>query len=1284
MSTVCGRTRVMTCLSLMLCLLLCLLLWVSYLYSTEFAQSDSSIFRVEGNRRYKSLFKRDGEAERYHAYRHLDLNNGKVSDVNFSPIRGRLGRHAYSGKKRAAHLPTWLQQTRVWRPNQIGNRKRFIVEEEKGDGRSGFYEEPAKKIKHFSIDAEREDNGMELNGKDGENGDLDLLKEAASIIQRKKLMRQASIPYARSKYKPKDFRNQNRQVNNGKKKPAKDKSYTMSSMGIKGLPDFSVEHIQRRTSSQVKIDESLFHEKWIVVTSILQPTPDVMFLSKIPGWKVLVVGDTKTPGNWSYPNCVFLNIADQETLGLSLAELTPYRSYARKNLGYLFAVAHGANVIYETDDDNRPLDMLKSFQLAPSMSGLMFAGEELFNPYHHFGQLTLWPRGYPLGAVGSTQPQLYRLSSKWKTPAVQQGVVNGDPDMDAIFRLTRKQTTSRLQVNFDPTGPPVIIPEGVYSPFNSQNTLFRYEALWAMLLPTTTTFRMCDIWRGYWAQRLLWEIGARLAFFPPNAYQQRNAHSYMDDARDEQDMYFETDRLLKFLSNWACPQDLTFFQCVYLLSFEMAEQNFWKAGDIEVTKLWLEDLVRVGYRQPKRVHVSNKTVYAKKRVDSSSHLTENKFRHFLKANKLQRAGSHDLTARRLSTLRNGTSVHFAASQQSPPSVYSKNSLRMSHASHLAQDIASLCSQSTNISVKMDAIRDREKVYFDDILLVVVFNWPHYANVKYLETIYRNVFPNIAYCGGNSDMFLAQTKELDIDLTFINAPVLIGVYGYACFIAAAQMGYNVTGYMVVGDDVLVNMWNFHGFDKERIWSNFAVHIFNVNNGTNWSWWNFQVGEQAYNKSMAAIMRQKEREDPHQENAHIDRKKIQQPQRYGNSRRVKSAKAFLSTLHSNTGGPANCPHAVSDVYYIPASLAPSAVHYMSLFAQQGLMVELAISMTLYGLSLSENIQFFSGDNLWLGERLDPWRKFNPLSFFLHPVKFSNTSNVEPLCSKYLPALIQKVYQFNSDTIKENVTSHNARKAYIEKLQKIYRERQHLQKTWLQQELLAMKKRKEQNKVQSQSQLKKEKVSNHEKAKQVLPHEKKDPQQVGPKITDSKDESIDETPLVLKRDETNQHESSNHLPMQETENVQKKYEEYAFGTETESEETENLSEQGRSGISKLKDEQYGQHQNTHDEPDENDVSVLHNAGMQQRDKTRYAQSQRRLPHEDIDQDAEEFPTDTGVDEGLNQPEETFRNDVDSDDPVRPRHALARKMRLRTVKNPNDFANAKIHLRHQVRDEY
>lgn len=48
-----------------------------------------------------------------------------------------------------------------------------------------------------------------------------------------------------------------------------------------------------------KPNEKEIHSgKWIVATSVATPTAQVKKLSKIKGWNVIVVGDTKTPTNW--------------------------------------------------------------------------------------------------------------------------------------------------------------------------------------------------------------------------------------------------------------------------------------------------------------------------------------------------------------------------------------------------------------------------------------------------------------------------------------------------------------------------------------------------------------------------------------------------------------------------------------------------------------------------------------------------------------------------------------------------------------------------------------------------------------------------------------------------------------------------------------------------------------------------------------------------------------------------------------------------------------------------
>ena len=145
----------------------------------------------------------------------------------------------------------------------------------------------------------------------------------------------------------------------------------------------------------------------------------------------------------------------------------------------------------------------------------------------------------------------------------------------------------------------------MFSPINSQNTLFLKKAFWALLLPTTTASRVCDIWRGYWAQRLLWEVGGSLGFPGANARQPRNVQSYLSDALEETQMYFLTDRLLEFLTSWSCPQHLSSFACVENLSSDMVTEGFWGKEDAEITQIWLRDLMSAGYQETKLVKVGD-------------------------------------------------------------------------------------------------------------------------------------------------------------------------------------------------------------------------------------------------------------------------------------------------------------------------------------------------------------------------------------------------------------------------------------------------------------------------------------------------------------------------------------------------------------------------------------------------------------------------------------------------------------------------------------------------------
>jgi len=71
----------------------------------------------------------------------------------------------------------------------------------------------------------------------------------------------------------------------------------------------------------------------------------------------------------------------------------------------------------------------------------------------------------------------------------------------------------------------------------------------------------------------------------------------LKDFEEEKSMYSQTEQLVAFLLEWKCKK-AKFFDCVVDLSTQMAEKNFWKLKEVDGIKKWLEDLIKIGYKEP--------------------------------------------------------------------------------------------------------------------------------------------------------------------------------------------------------------------------------------------------------------------------------------------------------------------------------------------------------------------------------------------------------------------------------------------------------------------------------------------------------------------------------------------------------------------------------------------------------------------------------------------------------------------------------------------------------------
>lgn len=279
--------------------------------------------------------------------------------------------------------------------------------------------------------------------------------------------------------------------------------------------------------------------KFIVITTINKPTEAIYKFAELPFWNVIVVADKKTPIGWEANKVKFLSCEEQNCFKLKL----PYNNYVRKMIGYLYAIQQGATHIAESDDDNYP----KPSWGFPNCEGGspvfdrntydLISGDGFVNIYKYFSTKHVWARGFPLNEIKSINNFADGKMVLGESVGVWQGLVDNDPDVDAIYRLTHGDI-----IRFDQRNP-VILGKGVFSPFNSQNTFFKKELFALMYLPVTVNQRFADILRSYAAQPIMWESNYLLGFVSPNAVQIRNDHDLMMDFVDEIPMFLNVKKV---------------------------------------------------------------------------------------------------------------------------------------------------------------------------------------------------------------------------------------------------------------------------------------------------------------------------------------------------------------------------------------------------------------------------------------------------------------------------------------------------------------------------------------------------------------------------------------------------------------------------------------------------------------------------------------------------------------------------------------------------------------------
>jgi len=298
-------------------------------------------------------------------------------------------------------------------------------------------------------------------------------------------------------------------------------------------------------------------KKYIITTTINEPTEATVKFCKIADKKdftFVIIGDTKTPHKSYqnlvdvYNNVVYLTPEQQDELYPDLSKIIGWKTIQRRNIGFVYAYQNGADIVATVDDDNIPYDSWgDNILLGQEIEIDEF--ENLSCPYFDAISTTehndLWHRGFPIEHLQVKNNIEYKGKVKI-TPLVQAEFWDGDPDIDAICRLSKKPI-----VKFKPFEP---FTTKQLTPFNSQNT-FLHRSVLKHYSVFPYTGRMDDIWGSYVMQH---HFPNSVIFAKASVYQARNPQDLVRNLENEVIGYRNTLQLLDNIKDyWGLLPDKT-------------------------------------------------------------------------------------------------------------------------------------------------------------------------------------------------------------------------------------------------------------------------------------------------------------------------------------------------------------------------------------------------------------------------------------------------------------------------------------------------------------------------------------------------------------------------------------------------------------------------------------------------------------------------------------------------------------------------------------------------------
>ena len=277
-------------------------------------------------------------------------------------------------------------------------------------------------------------------------------------------------------------------------------------------------------------------KKFIVCTSINKPTLAIKKFDSMKDWKLIVVGDKKTPKNYKLKNGIYLSPTKQEKIDKKLSDLIGWNCIQRRNFGILYAAKNNADIVAVVDDDNIPYkNWGKNLLLNKKVRVNYYKTKSLaFDPISVTNHGHLWHRGFPIQIL---KERSHIRNKKYISADIQADFWNGDPDIDAICRMEH-HPICKFNPKFFPFS------SNKVSPFNSQNTFLTKKVLpYYFLFPHIG--RMDDIWAAFY----VYFKGFKIVYNKASVFQKRNQHDLTKDMLKEFIGYENNLNLIKDLKN---------------------------------------------------------------------------------------------------------------------------------------------------------------------------------------------------------------------------------------------------------------------------------------------------------------------------------------------------------------------------------------------------------------------------------------------------------------------------------------------------------------------------------------------------------------------------------------------------------------------------------------------------------------------------------------------------------------------------------------------------------------